>query len=318
MCESGISTSSRIIIKSPYQDAPWPRRLQLQCRARRLRSKASATERRADAGDPVADAPKLWRRSVERVVKEEQRRLASRAVALATRLAWHLDRGSKSRQGLLIEKRMPEVLKVIKWAAVFILSSALLAGEARPMGKTTPKMAPEEIALIPFGDVEGKLLKELKGDFKKITGKSIRILPSEPIPRPAYNPRRRQYLASEFIKTLQKLPLLMSQERLGLTEVDLYAEGLNFVFGQAELGGRCALISVVRLRSEFYGKRPDEKLLRLRTLKEAVHEMGHIWRLEHCSKRTCVMHFSNSLRDTDRKNPHFCNDCLKRLKVNRR
>jgi len=182
------------------------------------------------------------------------------------------------------------------------------------MEKESIKMAPEEIALVPFGNVEETLLEGLKGEFNKVTGKNLVLLPAERLPSASYNPSRRQYLASDFIRALQKLSLPEGNERLGITEVDLYAEGLNFVFGQAELGGRCAVVSVARLRNEFYGTRPDGKLLRLRAVKEIVHEMGHIWGLQHCPKATCVMHFSNSLSDTDRKDPHFCKECEGRFK----
>jgi archaemetzincin len=52
----------------------------------------------------------------------------------------------------------------------------------------------------------------------------------------------------------------------------------------------------------------DADLLR-RTLIEAVHELGHLQGLGHCPDRRCVMHFSNCLLDTDRKQPDFCSRC---------
>jgi len=93
---------------------------------------------------------------------------------------------------------------------------------------------------------------------------------------------------------------------LGILDVDLYTEGLNFIFGQADLSGRLALISIIRLRQEFYGLKPDEEIFRKRVIKEAVHELGHTLGLRHCHDSYCVMHFSNSLRDTDIKSENFC------------
>ncbi len=90
---------------------------------------------------------------------------------------------------------------------------------------------------------------------------------------------------------------------LAVTELDLYAEPLNFVFGQAEMGGRVAVISLHRLRSD------DRSLFLSRTLKEALHELGHNTGLQHCPDEDCVMHFSNSLGDTDRKGPGLCREC---------
>jgi archaemetzincin len=51
-------------------------------------------------------------------------------------------------------------------------------------------------------------------------------------------------------------------------------------------------------------------------MKEAIHELGHSYGLAHCSRPKCVMFFSNSLQDTDRKRSAFCVDC--RMKLDKR
>lgn len=100
---------------------------------------------------------------------------------------------------------------------------------------------------------------------------------------------------------------------LGVADVDLFAGGLNFVFGQAELPGSAAIISLCRLRPEFYGEPPNEALKRRRLLIEAVHELGHTFGLDHCDSNKCVMRFSNALADTDAKGYDFCFECLAAL-----
>jgi predicted Zn-dependent protease len=96
---------------------------------------------------------------------------------------------------------------------------------------------------------------------------------------------------------------------LGICNFDAYSSGLNFVFGQASLTGGVAAIYLPRLRQEFYGLGADKSIFIERVLKEATHEVGHTFGLNHCPKRSCVMHFSNSLADTDRKAKDFCNVC---------
>jgi archaemetzincin len=77
--------------------------------------------------------------------------------------------------------------------------------------------------------------------------------------------------------------------------------------------GRVGAIYLSRLRQEFYGHISNICLFQQRIIKETVHELGHLFRLSHCEKRNCVMHFSNSLKDTDFKDYNFCDRCIAML-----
>jgi archaemetzincin len=67
------------------------------------------------------------------------------------------------------------------------------------------------------------------------------------------------------------------------------------------------------LSPAFYGLPEAPELFFQRVTKETLHELGHVFGLEHC-KNSCVMRFSNSLNDTDRKPESFCPSCLSRLR----
>jgi len=56
---------------------------------------------------------------------------------------------------------------------------------------------------------------------------------------------------------------------LGVAGVDLYVPSLNFVFGEALGRGRSAIISLFRLRQDFYGASQDRELYLGRASKEA-------------------------------------------------
>ncbi|WP_456423457.1 archaemetzincin family Zn-dependent metalloprotease [Thermococcus sp.] len=141
-------------------------------------------------------------------------------------------------------------------------------------------------------------------------------LPVEPF-SVAFNPSRGQYLGRVFLPTLSALrERLNAKAVLGITELDLYEEGLNFIFGVANPSLGSAVVSLHRLRNEFYGLQPDEEVLLERAIKEAMHELGHVFGLSHCPNRRCVMHFSNSLLDTDFKGPTYCPRCEEKLRKN--
>ncbi|HII60104.1 TPA: archaemetzincin family Zn-dependent metalloprotease [Methanocaldococcus jannaschii] len=164
------------------------------------------------------------------------------------------------------------------------------------------------ICIQPVGDVNDEILKFLKKKFGEVFG-MCEILPKIDIPIYAYNFSRGQFNSTLILKSLPTVEDIV----LGVTEVDIYADNLNFVFGEAELFGKRALISLARLRPEFYGLPPNKDVLKIRALKEAIHEIGHVLGLIHCENKRCVMSFSNSIIDVDLKDWRYCKKCLKKL-----
>ncbi|WP_457620298.1 archaemetzincin AmzA [Methanopyrus sp.] len=129
------------------------------------------------------------------------------------------------------------------------------------------------------------------------------------LPEHAYSEERGQYLAGALLDTLREVKGDYDRV-LGLTSEDLYAPGLNFVFGQARCPGREAVVSVARLLD------PDPDRYLERVVKELTHELGHTFGLGHCPDRSCVMSFSSSLPEVDRKSPNFCRRCAGLLQRN--
>jgi len=165
------------------------------------------------------------------------------------------------------------------------------------------------ILLIPVGPVQDDLLSGLIEPLAATFGLPCRAIAPIPIPPRAYNHRRGQYLGPRVLSALARLPLPDAERVLGIIDADCYARGLNFIFGQASIHGRDCFIALPRLRQSFYNLPEDEALFRQRVLKEAVHELGHTYGLDHCPAPRCVMHFSNSLHDTDVKEARFCSRC---------
>jgi archaemetzincin len=167
------------------------------------------------------------------------------------------------------------------------------------------------IALVPIGDVENNILENLRRPLAETFGQTTEVQDGIELIGSSWDERRGQYVTSPLLTEL--VPPRPGDRVLGIVDVDIFAHGLNFVFGEADITGRRAIISLVRLRQEFYGLPKNDRLFRERAIKEAVHELGHTYGLKHCPNPKCVMHFSNSLHDTDIKGWRFCPDCQARL-----
>jgi archaemetzincin len=136
-----------------------------------------------------------------------------------------------------------------------------------------------------------------------------------------YNISKKQFSASKILKRIKDEVLMKEYFRiLAILDEDIYSKNYNFVFGSANIKSGVALISIKRLREEFYKetttlyrKHETKEDIDNRILKEAIHELGHTFGLKHC-KNLCVMQFSDSLKETDDKPSKFCITCLDILK----
>jgi archaemetzincin len=137
-----------------------------------------------------------------------------------------------------------------------------------------------------------------------------------PLSEKTFDKKRGQRRSNQILATLQGYANNKGFNCvLGILDADIFVPELNFVFGEAVSPGKAALISLWRLKPEFYGDAPNMEVLVERSLKEAVHEVGHTLGLKHCPRSSCVMHFSNSIFDTDRKQSLFCDYCSLRVAI---
>jgi len=127
----------------------------------------------------------------------------------------------------------------------------------------------------------------------------------------ALNEYRGQYHSSAILKALVERSANWSGRTLGITTLDLFVPILTFVFGEAQLEGDCAVVSIHRLREEFYGLPARAGLLFERVVKESVHELGHTFGLRHCFDWRCVMASSYGVERIDVKSAEFCGRCHK-------
>lgn len=172
------------------------------------------------------------------------------------------------------------------------------------------------LLIVPIGSQYLPALPALANRVQSIFGVSVMIAPVGKVdPAPAYNVSRNQYYSTQLILSLLEAFPRYDGKLLGVTSLDLYVPVLTFVFGEAQLEGRCAVISLHRLNDELYGFPPNPHLLEERMQKEAVHELGHTFGFTHCVNYDCVMHSSTAVEEVDIRPIEFCVECGRLLKA---
>ena len=169
------------------------------------------------------------------------------------------------------------------------------------------------IRIVSFGEAEASVLYYLGSVLYDHTGMECGVEDLHLDLSGAYLQNRHQHHSSRLLQSLKALDPPGGDWLLGLTEADLCIPILTFVFGEALLDGRAAVVSLHRLQSSFYGLEADADLLLRRAEKEALHELGHAAGLIHCRDYSCAMAFSNAVEQVDLKEAAFCDACREQL-----
>ena len=169
------------------------------------------------------------------------------------------------------------------------------------------------LQLLPIGKLNGGFLTSLAPAMSNTFGMPCETLSAALDPDFAYHRERQQYHSSEILSRMQSTVTPKTWRLLGVAAVDLYIPILTFVFGEAQIGGSCAVVSLHRLQQEFYGLPEDPALLHERLLKESVHEIGHTLNLMHCDDYRCAMAPSHAVEWIDLKDSLLCSACHGRI-----
>ena len=181
------------------------------------------------------------------------------------------------------------------------------------MGATEP----DRLTVVPVGEVDADVLRVLSNRLCVTFAISVAVAEAVTPPTSAYSALRNQFRSSDILDFLATRFVKRDSGHfqghncrfLAVTGVDLYAAGLSYVFGQADMVDRIAVVSLARLQEEFYRRPPSRTRFLGRAVREAIHELGHTYGLPHCPSSSCVMYFSENLPATDRKTSNFCPRC---------
>jgi archaemetzincin len=165
------------------------------------------------------------------------------------------------------------------------------------------------IALAAAGPVDGEALDLAEARLASRIGLPTSRLAPLPDPSYAFDTARKQFSSTLIMRDALGRRPAGATKLLVVTENDLFIPMLSFVFGQAQLHGPVALLSLARLRQEFYGLPPNRSLFLVRVGKEALHEIGHTFGLTHCLDPGCAMALATNVSQLDAKGSDFCDSC---------
>jgi len=163
---------------------------------------------------------------------------------------------------------------------------------------------PKPLGVVLLDDIEIGIIDQVVAIVSEKLGVDVSLLGRAEC-RAGFDPARGQWRADRVITGGVERFSSPGRFCIGLTGMDLYMHQLNFVFGLALRPEGLAVVSWHRLGAE-------RDVFVDRLAKEVIHEVGHLEGLDHCSNELCVMRFSNTLEETDRKGLDFCFACARK------
>jgi archaemetzincin len=160
-----------------------------------------------------------------------------------------------------------------------------------------------------MGRFDDLSMRVVAANLQSLIGIPVDHLKPLKVPQEAYLERRGQFEAGAVIRHLSKYGFSQCLRVLALTTVDLCSPILTYVYGEAELGGRVALVSSFRLRNDGDGREVPADQYYERLIKVALHEVGHTFSLYHCDDPRCLMQFSPGILNLDALDIRFCERC---------
>ena len=166
------------------------------------------------------------------------------------------------------------------------------------------------VDIVPVGDVGPSVKREASTALRSVYDCNVTVHDPRAVPDGSLDESREQYRAEEFIDLAKRVGT--GEKNIAITPRDLFYHRRNYVFGLAYLGGSGSVISTYRLHTSSDGgfsQRSAEDIFSNRVQKEVVHEVGHTLGLEHCDNKRCVMNFSPTVSEVDKKEVNLCGSC---------
>jgi len=190
------------------------------------------------------------------------------------------------------------------------------------------------IAIVPVGRMDPLEVEAAAARIAKILNRVVALRQPAPVPKAGDDPARGQHLAGPFLSELRgqlaRLPVAktvgavhasdpagetpaVADATLFVTDVDLYKQQTDGVFGDIDTAAHVAVVSVRRLREAFYKRKADPARQRARLVKLALYALARARGLPDCGDAGCAMLATASLADIDMKPEKYCAACWRRM-----
>lgn len=165
------------------------------------------------------------------------------------------------------------------------------------------------IGVAPVGEVPETPLKVIAGHISGYLNLNAEVIAPIEIPNHAFDKNRFQYDAGKILSCFESMRFPDFEKIVAVISDDLFIPIFSHVFGEARLGGKYALVSLFRLDKQPDGSTSPRAKIYERTAKVALHEIGHLFNLEHCDNSSCLMHFTGGLQGLDEISLYLCRYC---------
>ncbi len=170
-----------------------------------------------------------------------------------------------------------------------------------------------KIVLVPLGEVDFIMVNKLATNIGPIFNRSVDIIKGMKVPEESYNVIRGQNYATVLLNKLERVKASPREFVLGILEEDIYLPDEPFVLGYSDTVSRTAVVSLFKMRQEFYGLPEDEQKIFSRLFKQAVHYLSPLFGLSSCRNPKCVNFYSQDMFDIDNKLEKLCDICQRQL-----
>ncbi len=170
-----------------------------------------------------------------------------------------------------------------------------------------------KIVVVPLGEVDFMMVNKLATNIGPVFNRSVDILKGLKVPEEAYNVIRNQHYATIILSKLERIKANHKEKILAICEEDIYLPDEAYILAHSDSVAGTAIVSLYRIRQEFYGLPEDDTKIYSRLYKQAIQQIAYLNNIAGCRNPICVHYYSTNMMDIDSKSEKLCDICKRQL-----